>query len=397
MSSPPMKTNIKEEVTEIAKISEADLLAKSTFPEQPGFIRKPIESGSYATNPFGIRVYQTSGIHEGQLRRGLRKSLKGGLLLSVVCGYYLYQITSHPEGEYVASPNATYNLQLLPMRKLSRYWGYFAESDMSKLFIKPYAAFYECNVNEASEPLESYGTLQQFFTRFLKDGSRPFSACDDTHISSPCDSTLVRMGEVTESNHEHWISQIKGYQYRVTDLLRFSPKPVSDGSKRVYCVLYLGPGDYHRFHVPVDSWKVSIANHIIGNLFPVNTIAYKFLDELFCMNERISLNGTWKHGSFCCSLVGAYNVGNIVVGFDKGLATQKATDDANARNSLAERQHVTTAYSIPKSPGKGGDELGYFKMGSTIVMIADVPQNWKWNVSQGDKTKVGEILMSKSA
>ncbi len=48
-------------------------------------------------------------------------------------------------------------------------------------------------------------------------------------------------------------------------------KSVSDGKSKTirYCVLYLSPKDYHRFHAPVD-FEIQTGRHFAGDVLPVN-------------------------------------------------------------------------------------------------------------------------------
>ena len=79
-----------------------------------------------------------------------------------------------------------------------------------------------------------------------------------------------------------------------------------------YCVIYLAPGDYHRFHSPVD-WKVQFRRHFAGELLSVNPSVASWIGGLFSLNERAVYVGSWKHGFFSMTAVGATNVGSIRV------------------------------------------------------------------------------------
>lgn len=83
-------------------------------------------------------------------------------------------------------------------------------------------------------------------------------------------------------------------------------------SNPFYCVVYLAPGDYHRFHSPCH-WTVHTRRHFPGELYSVNPSVTKWFDNLFVLNERVSLLGTWMHGFFSYTAVGATMVGSIKV------------------------------------------------------------------------------------
>ena len=46
-------------------------------------------------------------------------------------------------------------------------------------------------------------------------------------------------------------------------------KSFSGGKTIRYCVLYLAPKDYHRFHAPVD-FELQTGRHFPGEVLPVN-------------------------------------------------------------------------------------------------------------------------------
>jgi phosphatidylserine decarboxylase len=54
----------------------------------------------------------------------------------------------------------------------------------------------------------------------------------------------------------------------------------------------------------------------------VASFAVKFIKGLFAMNERVVLNGEWKHGFFSYSPVGAYNVGSMTLNCEEVITHQ---------------------------------------------------------------------------
>lgn len=79
-----------------------------------------------------------------------------------------------------------------------------------------------------------------------------------------------------------------------------------------FVVIYLAPGDYHRFHSPCD-WDIIARRHFPGDLFSVSPYMAKYLPNLFILNERVVLLGVWKYGAMAYVPVGATNVGSIVI------------------------------------------------------------------------------------
>lgn len=69
------------------------------------------------------------------------------------------------------------------------------------------------------------------------------------------------------------------------------------------CVIYLAPGDYHRFHSPAE-WQPQLRRHFHGELLSVSPKIAQWLPELFCLNERALYMGQWEHGFFSFTAVG---------------------------------------------------------------------------------------------
>jgi len=188
-----------------------------------------------------------------------------------------------------------------------------------------------------------------------------------------------------------------------------------------YIVVYLAPGDYHRFHSPV-SWVVSKRRHFAGELYSVSPYLQRTLPGLFTLNERVVLLGRWRWGFFSYTPVGATNVGSIVINFDRELRTNSLTTDTAADRAAEEAAERGDAYSgFAEATYEGaskllgghalrrGEEMGGFQLGSTIVLVFEGPKGrrktfdegfaggvrkggWKWDVQKGQKVKMGEAL-----
>lgn len=200
------------------------------------------------------------------------------------------------------------------------------------------------------------------------------------------------------------------------------PRSVKAPTALYYCVVYLAPGDYHRFHSPV-SWVVEKRRHFAGELYSVSPYLVRTLPGLFTLNERVVLLGRWRWGFFSYTPVGATNVGSIRVNFDAELRTNSLTTDTaadKAAEQAAARGEQYTGFAEATYEGASeilnghalsrGEEMGGFQLGSTIVMVFEAPKGrrrsfdegfvegeervggWRWNIDTGQKVKVGEAL-----
>lgn len=192
-----------------------------------------------------------------------------------------------------------------------------------------------------------------------------------------------------------------------------------------YIVVYLAPGDYHRFHSPC-SWVVESRRHFAGELYSVSPYLQRTLPGLFTLNERVVLLGRWKWGFFSYTPVGATNVGSIKINFDRELRTNSLTTDTEADRAAEKAADAGEAYSgfaeatyggasalLRGHALKRGEEMGGFQLGSTIVMVFEAPKGrrptfdegwrgsgvaeeriggWKWGVKEGQKVQVGQAV-----
>lgn len=180
-----------------------------------------------------------------------------------------------------------------------------------------------------------------------------------------------------------------------------------------YAVIYLAPGDYHRFHSPTN-WVVERRRHFAGELYSVSPYLQRTLPGLFTLNERVVLLGRWRWGFFGYVPVGATNVGSIKVNFDRELRTNSLTtdtaadlaaDEANKRGEpylgFAEATYEAASPVLHGHALRRGEEMGGFQLGSTIVLVFEAPttdadgaekKGWEWKVDKGQTIKMGQAL-----
>jgi len=231
-----------------------------------------------------------------------------------------------------------------------------------------------------AKPLQEYPSLAEFFARPLKSGVRVWT---DGAFGSPVDGTVYCHGPITD----HSIEQVKGISYTLSSFMgQDSPLVEAAHKKQLYHIsLYLAPGDYHGIHSPID-WTVTKRRHIPGRLLPVAPIVVNQVSGVFAANERVVLEGKWKHGLFALTPVGASNVGSIKLSFDPELITNRR----EAKKELFyDREFGPKGVQM-----KVGEEIAFFHMGSTVVLVFECPDNYefKFEIQPGQKVKLGQTI-----
>ena len=157
-----------------------------------------------------------------------------------------------------------------------------------------------------------------------------------------------------------------------------------------FCVIYLAPGDYHRFHSPA-AWVVEKRRHFFGELFSVSPFMARRLQNLFVLNERVALLGRWKYGFFSMVPVGATNVGSILLNFDRDLRTN-LRGRKHPAGTFTEAVYSNASPILNGKPLKPGEEMGGFCLGSTVVLVFEASKTFTFDVQAGQKVKVGQRL-----
>ena len=246
---------------------------------------------------------------------------------------------------------------LLPLNAISRLAGRLARARLPRALLHPgirtFSRLLRVDLSEAREPVESFRSFQDFFTRELRDGARVIDPAPEAFVS-PCDGAWGVAGPIQDGT----LFQVKGRPYSVAALLG------SDADAKAFeggqfATLYLSPRDYHRFHSPADAEVVS-TRYLTGRLWPVNRIGLEGVPGLFSENERICawmrLRSTGD-ADVCLVAVGATLVGSVKLVFDS-LTTNEAGNVSTMRD-----------YDPPVSLARGA-EWGRFEFGSTIVVLA---------------------------
>eukprot|EP01056_Protomagalhaensia_sp_Gyna25_P000640 Protomagalhaensia_sp_Gyna_25__639@NODE_12_length_8628_cov_38_763069_g8_i0_p6_GENE_NODE_12_length_8628_cov_38_763069_g8_i0NODE_12_length_8628_cov_38_763069_g8_i0_p6_ORF_typecomplete_len183_score21_51PS_Dcarbxylase/PF02666_15/3_1e21DUF2633/PF11119_8/0_51_NODE_12_length_8628_cov_38_763069_g8_i031493697 len=152
-----------------------------------------------------------------------------------------------------------------------------------------------------------------------------------------------------------------------------------------------------------------------GEVMPVFRRMAKSINNLFAVNERVILEGSWLFGRFFYAAISAYNVGDIRLSFEPGFHTNlpkrkrgpengechlleylveddespyhchRVSDDprfegCNHMASYRHRENSAAACRARMNNGvclERGDEIGEFKLGSTVVMLFEGPANLK--------------------
>jgi len=278
----------------------------------------------------------------------------------------------------------------------SRMWGAIHSKPLPvwarKIIYRAWAFTFRADLNELRHPLETYPTLRDFFTRPLREGVREIAL---RGMSSPCDGRVVVFGEVTND----YVEQVKGVTYPLSGFLgsRAQDLMKNKDAKLYHCVLYLAPGDYHRFHSPLE-WTVCKSRHFPGTLFPISPLLSRLIPNLFALNERVVLLGEWDSHQFCSlTAVGAYNVGSISLNFDEHIRTNQLTRDFSCPNLQyfsfgGVGTHGYEHFYEDPVHVKKGEEIGCFNLGSTIVLVFESQNDFEFSVKPGEYVKMGMQL-----
>ncbi len=244
---------------------------------------------------------------------------------------------------------------LVPQHGLSRFLGWWANCRVTWVknliilgFVKRYAV--DMSDAEQSDPC-AYVSFNAFFTRHLKSTVRPICQASNQY-AMPADGRLVAAGVWHEQSPS---LLIKGQEQVLSALIAESSLP-ADWQQGSYAVIYLAPKNYHRVHMPFAGTLTSMT-FVPGRLFSVNEATAEHIPGLFTRNERLVCRFATEQGELIVVLVGAMIVASMVTRW-AGIV---------APGSKTPQRFDYSDQSIKLSKG---EELGYFQLGSTVIVIS---------------------------
>jgi len=238
------------------------------------------------------------------------------------------------------------------------------------LFITRFAKAYNIDMSIAIEPeLTNYACFNDFFTRAIDLASRPIND-DDKSFCSPVDGAISQFGEIESGR----IIQAKGHGFSALELLGGDNEQAAVFKQGEFTTIYLAPKDYHRIHMPCDGKLISMA-HVPGQLFSVNPLTARNVPKLFARNERVVCHFDTAFGKMAMVLVGATIVGSIETVWAGNITPP-------SRKSVETWDYHDQNISLKK-----GEEMGRFKLGSTVILLME-NKNWQWDDSVQLETDV---------
>jgi phosphatidylserine decarboxylase len=269
---------------------------------------------------------------------------------------------------------------LMPKHAISRLVGKLAAAKMGWLTTKLINIFinaYNINMSEAKfKNAQDFATFNDFFTRELEEGARTIDPNAST-LCYPVDGAISQQGDIIEGK----LIQAKGFNYSLTSLLGGDSRTAAPFQKGQFSCIYLAPKDYHRIHVPMAATLREMI-YVPGELFSVNPLTANNVPDLFARNERVVTVFDTEHGSFAMVLVGATIVASIET-------TWAGTITPPAGKDIFRWQYP--AKGIDAITFEKGDEMGRFKLGSTVVCTF-APNMIEFDTNAGPETvtKLGE-------
>ncbi len=242
--------------------------------------------------------------------------------------------------------------------------------------ITKFARAFDVNLEEVKLAVpDDFSTFNEFFIRELKDDAREIDDDDDALVS-PVDGTVSYAGDIRADN----VFQAKGIEYTLGDLLATDLEEVERYIDGRFATIYLAPYNYHRVHAPFAGELVA-ARYVPGDLFSVNEATVSRLRGLFRRNERLVMHFRTNFGPAVLIFVGALNVGSISTPWTGEIRPRKA----GVVDALDLSTHPT---EVAK-----GDLLGWFNMGSTVILLMPPGAcEWDDDLEPGETLRMGEEI-----
>jgi phosphatidylserine decarboxylase len=243
---------------------------------------------------------------------------------------------------------------------------------LKNYLIKDFIKKHDVNMLEAEQQNPyAYRCFNDFFTRKLAHNVRTIAK---NRYVCPADGVISQAGTIANNK----LLQAKGIDYSLESLIQEDNQSYKDFLNGSFVTIYLSPKDYHRIHMPIDG-EIYKQTYIPGNLYSVQPFTTENIPNIFSGNERLVLHINTQSGPMIMVLVGATIVGCIGTAWKGDISKQKNIQTITFEQPIALKK---------------GDELGYFKLGSTVIMVLskDAHPQWIKSLEAGTATRLGEAL-----
>lgn len=248
--------------------------------------------------------------------------------------------------------------------------------------INAFIRFFPVNMQEArvTRP-DDFDTFNAFFARDLHSDARPIAPGQHT-IVAPVDGICREYGQDKAAP----TLQVKGKPFALPALLAHQSRWVTCFQGGAYMNVYLAPHAYHGVHMPTAGHCIETI-HVPGSLFSVRDRTVARVPDVFSRNERLIYCFDTPHGPLAIIMVGALIVGSIVNRWQGQVGAQRFTMAPQIRVWQPNADGPKAAMCLKK-----GDKLGYFQMGSTVIVLFG-PGQVQWDprvIQTGRSMRLGE-------
>lgn len=193
-------------------------------------------------------------------------------------------------------------LKILVCKFVSDLGGWYMNSSLSKRRIAPFIKENKIDMSQYAQ--REFKSYNDFFTRKIVDGKRPFLA-DDNVLISPADSKLSCYKIDQDSRF-----MIKDTRYSLGELLE-DDELAKEYMNGYWMIFRLTVDDYHRYSF-IDDGKIIGNKYIKGRFHTVNPIANDYY-PIYKQNSRsYTIIESKNFGKMIQMEVGAMMVGRIV-------------------------------------------------------------------------------------
>lgn len=192
-------------------------------------------------------------------------------------------------------------IKFMTLPFVSKIAGRLLDSRLSVVFVKPFIKKGKIDLNDFK--IEKWKSFNEFFTRKIKDGTRPVNKNDNVLIS-PCDG-LLSVYDIDRNT----VLDIKNSRYTVGTLLQ--SEKLAENYKGGKCLVFrLTPSHYHRYCY-IDNGNKGENIRIKGVYHTVQPFAVENV-PVYKMNTReYTVLETRNFGKVIYMEIGAMMVGRI--------------------------------------------------------------------------------------